>query len=69
MVAGPALRTILLEGGVPLPAALLPPSLLLLPRGGLLLGALWLALLLGLLSTLSLLLRPRLPGLLGSLPR
>jgi hypothetical protein len=58
------LRTILLEGGVPLPAALLPPTLLLLPRGCLLLGALWLAWLLGLL-----LLRPRLLGLLGSLLR
>jgi hypothetical protein len=67
MVASPVLSTILLERSVSLPAALLAPSLLLLPGDGLLLCALWLPLLLGLLSSLSLLLRSLLLSLLGAL--
>ena len=64
------MSTILLERSMPLRAALLSPSLLLLPRHCLLLCALWLPLLLGLLSTgCLLLLRSRLLSLLASLLR
>jgi len=52
-----------------LPAALLPPALLLLPRGRLLLGALWLLSRLGTVCLLLLLLRPLLLSLLGPLLR
>ena len=66
MLAGPLLSAILLEGAVPLPCAWLFPSLLLLPRDGLLLAAL--RLLLGRLRSWRLLRwRPRLRVLLGPL--
>ena len=68
MRAGPVLHATLLKCTMPLPGAVLGPSPLLLPRDGLLLGALrLLALLLGRLGTLCLLLGPLLLRLLGPL--
>jgi hypothetical protein len=69
MLAGPVLRTILLQRTMSLPGAVSCPSPLLLPRHRLLLGTLrLLALLLGRLGTLGLLLRrPLLLRLLGAL--
>ena len=68
MVAIPPLTAILLPGAVALPRALRSPSLLLLPRGRLLLCALRLLLLHGRLRTLRLLLlRPLLLSLLSAL--
>ena len=57
MLAGPVLRTILLQRTMPLPGAVFCPSPLLLPRDCLLLGTLWLLVLLrSRLGTLGLLL-------------
>ncbi|MGD0871486.1 MAG: hypothetical protein ABSB88_18180 [Bryobacteraceae bacterium] len=52
MITSPIFGTTLLPGTVPLPGALRRPSPLLLPRDGLLLGALRLRLLPGLLGSL-----------------